>query len=270
MVETQLMNREIAAAVLALVAIPGKDVSPIQVQVLFREAVVGQEPDHSGNLDLEVHRADPILVRLLRAGTRHARLAPGVERVVRKDAFLDVNHLGQFTAQQSERAANADDVYGQIEAIEHQDAGAERARRGRTVCNVGIAARFPQTGRPGGTLIRRASPTHWKYLLPARGRGHSDFRNENCGDPHDPVTGQSHFRDQNWKSPGATISLYLVLPELARSRGFRAIGNLPRSESWLVHFDGADPPQCFRRSHATKIDLEKISKDGLPRLGTPH
>src|SRR5262245_32253770 len=53
-IERQLAGCEPFAAVLAAVAVTREDVAPVELHLLAWEAVIRQEPDDAGNLDLEV------------------------------------------------------------------------------------------------------------------------------------------------------------------------------------------------------------------------
>src|SRR4051794_8741937 len=78
-VEAQLAGREPPAAVLAAVAVAGEDVPPIELDPGPGEPVVGQEPDHAGDLDLEVDGPDEIVVGVLEPGPGLGDGSPAVE-----------------------------------------------------------------------------------------------------------------------------------------------------------------------------------------------
>ncbi len=63
------MDGKMPAAVLALMAVASQDIAAIQMDSLLRQAIVTQQADYAGNLDLEIHRADPIFVGLLEMET---------------------------------------------------------------------------------------------------------------------------------------------------------------------------------------------------------
>ena len=65
MIKAQLMNGKVPAAILALMAVASQDIATIQMHALFRQAIITQQPDHAGNLDLEIDRANPVFVGLL-------------------------------------------------------------------------------------------------------------------------------------------------------------------------------------------------------------
>ena len=113
-------------AVLAKVSVAGQYVAAIQVQALLRQAVVSQQPNHPRHLDLEVHGANPVLVRQPAPRAHGAPLAPRVEGVGGERPLVVVNHFRQFAAEQRKGAADADDVDRHVEAIQRQDAGLQR------------------------------------------------------------------------------------------------------------------------------------------------
>ena len=121
------MDGEMAAAVLALVAVAGQDIAAIQVDALLGQAIITQQPDHARNLDLEIDRADPVFVGLFEMGPFLAGFQPRLEGIVGESPFVPrMNDLGQLPAKQGEGPADAYDMDGHIEPIEHKDAGVER------------------------------------------------------------------------------------------------------------------------------------------------
>ena len=113
------------AAVLAEVAVAGKDVAAVQPHALLRHAIVVQQPQHARHLDLEVHAANPVLVRLFELGLQLADFPPRVEVVVGPLVALDVDHFGQPTEQQPKRPPHIDDVNRDVLTIEQQNAGTQ-------------------------------------------------------------------------------------------------------------------------------------------------
>ena len=98
-IKAQLVDGKVPAAILALVAVASQDIATIQMDALLRQAIVTQQPDHAGNLDLEIDRADPVFVRLLEMDPFPAGLQPRLEGVVGERPFLPrMNDFCQFPA----------------------------------------------------------------------------------------------------------------------------------------------------------------------------
>jgi hypothetical protein len=124
MIKAQLMDGEVPAAILALMAVASQDIATIQMDPLPGQAIVTQQPNHAGNLDLEIDRADPIFMGLLEMGPMLAGLQPRIEGVVRERSFVaGMDDLGQFPAQQGKSPADTDHMNRHIKPVEHQDAG---------------------------------------------------------------------------------------------------------------------------------------------------
>jgi hypothetical protein len=87
------------------------------------QSVIGQEPDDAGDLDFEIDRPYPILVGLLAFRPEFTDFPPALEIVVRENSFLQMDHFGQVTVQESKGAAHADDMDRQVKPIENQHAG---------------------------------------------------------------------------------------------------------------------------------------------------
>ena len=118
------MDGKVAAAILALMAVAGQNVAAIQMHALLGQAIITQEADHSGNLDLEIDGTDPIFVRLLEMGPLPTGLQPSLEGVIAKNPFLArMNDFRQFPAQQGKRPADTYHMYGHVKPIEHKDTG---------------------------------------------------------------------------------------------------------------------------------------------------
>src|SRR5215469_7562652 len=67
-IEAQLGGGEPLAAVLAAVAVAGEDVAAVELDLVPGQAVVGQQADDAGDLDLEVDGADEVVVGVLEPG----------------------------------------------------------------------------------------------------------------------------------------------------------------------------------------------------------
>ena len=118
------MRGIVPAAVLADVLIPGQHVAPVKMQLLLRQAVEHQQPDYAGHLNLKSNRANPIFVRLFVIGTQFAYFLPGLERIIGKLSFLQMNYFGHLAKQQAKCPADIYNMHRHIKAIEHQNAGA--------------------------------------------------------------------------------------------------------------------------------------------------
>ena len=72
MIEAQLAGGKPLAAILAVIFVAGKNVPPAEADRLPRQAVVFHEANHPWHLQLEVDRANPILLRLFVQGIQVA------------------------------------------------------------------------------------------------------------------------------------------------------------------------------------------------------
>ena len=122
-VEAQFAGGEPLAAVLAVIAVAGEDVAAIEPHALLRHAIVVQQPQHARHLDLKVHAANPVLVRLLELRLQLADFAPRFEIVIGPLAVFDVNHFGQPAEQQHKRPTHVDHVNRNVLTIEQKNAG---------------------------------------------------------------------------------------------------------------------------------------------------
>ena len=168
MIEAQLKGRKVAAAVLAAIPVSGEDAATIQMEFLPGRPVEREQTDDPGNPKLEIHRPNPVLLRLLAIGTQLADLAPGLEIMIGKPSFFKVDYLDQIAEQQPERPADVDHVDGHVEPIEHQHAGLQGPVGLRRVrgCLVERTARPRMASmwaaRPGTTLRCRTDTWHWQ------------------------------------------------------------------------------------------------------------
>jgi hypothetical protein len=133
MVHAQLLRRRGPAAILALVPIPGENVSAIKPQGMLGDAIVPQQANHAGNLNLKTDAADPIILRSSLVGPQFTDLEPRRKVVIRVLALLDVEHFRQLPTQQPERASNVHHVNGGIVSVQDQDAGKKSAGRIRLI-----------------------------------------------------------------------------------------------------------------------------------------
>ena len=123
MIEAELVDRIMPAAILTKMSVAGEDVAAIQVQALLRQAIVREQANHPGDLDLEVHGANPILVRQPDAPPLGAPLPPRLKGVNGELTFFVVNDFRQLAAEQGKRAADADHMDRHVKTIEREDAG---------------------------------------------------------------------------------------------------------------------------------------------------
>ena len=82
MVERQLFRGKVPAAVLAVVAVPGVKVSPVELDVLVRETIVPEEPDDLGHGNLDLRGPDPGVGRRFKLFLQLGDLDPGLKIVV--------------------------------------------------------------------------------------------------------------------------------------------------------------------------------------------
>jgi hypothetical protein len=98
-IEAQLMDRQSPAAVLALVTVSSQNGATVQMNPLLGQAIVSHEPDHAGNLNLEIHGTDPVFIGLFAMNSQLTIVKPRLECVVGKTALLvRINDFGQFPA----------------------------------------------------------------------------------------------------------------------------------------------------------------------------
>jgi hypothetical protein len=122
-IQAQLMRGIVPAAVLTRMFIPRQYVTPIKMQMLLRQAIEPQQPDHPRHLNLKSNRANPIFVGLFIIGAQFAYFLPGLEGIIGKLAFLQMNYFGHLAVQQAESTANIYNMHCHIKAIENQNTG---------------------------------------------------------------------------------------------------------------------------------------------------
>ncbi len=121
-IEAELMRREGPAAVLAAMAVAGKEVAAIEAEGTPLRPIVFEQPDDARHLHFEAHALNPIFMRLLVGRAKGAHFAPAREVVIAKLAILEMDDLGTFSIEENEGPANRDNMHGGIETIQHQDA----------------------------------------------------------------------------------------------------------------------------------------------------
>jgi hypothetical protein len=109
-VQAQFARWESLAAVLAEISITSKDVAAVQPYALFRDAIVVQQSEHAGHLNLEVHAANPVLVRFLELGSQFTDFPPRFEIVIGPLVALDMDDLSQAAEQKDEGSPYVDNV----------------------------------------------------------------------------------------------------------------------------------------------------------------
>jgi hypothetical protein len=110
------------AAILAHVAVACQHVATIQVDPLFWQPIEPEQTNDSRDLNLEVDRANPIVVGFLEFGAQFAHLAPGLKRISSELPFFKMNNLGQLATEQAKSPPHVHHVNGHIQPIEHQHA----------------------------------------------------------------------------------------------------------------------------------------------------
>lgn len=116
------------AAVLASISVASEQVASIESQGVFRHAIKAKQSNDPWHLDFETYGAHPIVMRLLEGGPKFADFDPGRERVVGVLAFVYVQHFGQISIEQPERAPHVNDVDRAIKAIKNENARSKRSR----------------------------------------------------------------------------------------------------------------------------------------------
>ena len=116
------------AAILAPILVAREQVAAVELHPLPRQLVVAEQPDHARHADLERDGPDPVvgLVALREEFAVLRDLSPAleVERLV--PVLGDVDDLGDFLAEQRERAAGRDYVQRHEVAVQHQHTGLKR------------------------------------------------------------------------------------------------------------------------------------------------
>lgn len=129
-VQAKLGAGKLLAAVLAAVAVAGEDVSTVELDLLFGQAIVEQEPHDSRHGDIEADGADPIVGVRLELPAELADFNPGLEIVTQVVAVLDVDDLGELAEEQRKCFLGVGDADGEIVFVEHQYVAIDAERRG--------------------------------------------------------------------------------------------------------------------------------------------
>jgi len=109
-VQAQLAGGKPLTAVLAVIAVAGKDVAAIEPHSLLGHAIVVQQANHARHLDFKIDALNPILIGRLKLGLEVADLAPRFEIVVSPLAVFDVDDFRQPAKQENERTPDIDHV----------------------------------------------------------------------------------------------------------------------------------------------------------------
>jgi hypothetical protein len=120
------MRGKMTPAVLADMAVPGQDVAAVEVELLLGQPVKMEQPDHAGNLDLEIDRPNPIFLGLFEFSAQLAHFPPQIEGIGEVLSLFKMDDFRQFAAKEAEGAADIDDMDRHIQTVEHQDAARER------------------------------------------------------------------------------------------------------------------------------------------------
>jgi hypothetical protein len=103
--------------------VAGEDRVAIESQRTAGDSVIPQKSDHARDLDLEVHRPDPVLMGLFVLGPELAIVPPGLEIVVGKAAVFRGNHFRQFATEEAESTTRPDYVDGHVKPVQDQHTG---------------------------------------------------------------------------------------------------------------------------------------------------
>ena len=130
-IDAQLGRRETLAAVLTSVAVAGVNVTPIELDLLLRQAIVDQEPDDARDGDRETDRANPIVLLGLELFPQFADLTPAFKIVGKILTVLDMDDFGHVSAEQRKRSPNVDHADRQIVLVKNKDVAAQPRDRCR-------------------------------------------------------------------------------------------------------------------------------------------
>ena len=119
-VEAQLAHRSGLTAVLAAMGVAGKERFSVETDSRFRDAIVENESDDSGYLQLSRRGFDVIFAQLFFHRVQVRKLAPIFEVVVDVLIVLDRDHLGTTTVQERHGTTYIDDTDGHIKSIQNQ------------------------------------------------------------------------------------------------------------------------------------------------------
>ncbi len=124
----EFRQREFTPAVLTVVAVPGENVSAVELDRRSRQAVVEQQPDDPRHGDIKIDRRDPVVVRLERFPDL-AQLPPGLEIIVEVAPFFAGDDLGMVLKEQRKRPAHTNHTQGHVVLVQDKHP-AVKARNG--------------------------------------------------------------------------------------------------------------------------------------------
>lgn len=127
MIERQLGGGEFFAAILTATAVPRKDIAPVELDGLTRQAVIKQQADDAGHGDVQMHRGDPIVFVGLKGAFGLTDLLPSPKIIIGIGAFFAGDDFGLFPTQQRKRPACADNAQGHIMLVQHKDMALQAA-----------------------------------------------------------------------------------------------------------------------------------------------
>ena len=139
-VERELSGAHALAAILAAIGVARVDVAAVKFDVLAGKLVVAEQADDARDGDLEADGVDPVVLIRLKLGLELADFAPALEVEILPFTLaggvgFDVDDLSHLAAEHGEGPADVDDSNGLIEAVEHQDIGAQRG------CTAAVSGR---------------------------------------------------------------------------------------------------------------------------------
>jgi hypothetical protein len=114
MVEGQFACREFFSAVLAFVAVAGKNVAPVEFDIVSRQTVIEQQSDDSGYGYVKINCSNPVMFVWLKGPFYLANISPAFEIVVVILALLVRYDFCQFPAQHAHRSFDVYDAQRHI------------------------------------------------------------------------------------------------------------------------------------------------------------
>jgi hypothetical protein len=93
MVQRKLRHRVFLAAVLTKVLVAGIDIAAVKLHRTTGKMVVKQQPNYTGNYNIEIHRGYPVMLVGLKITTQFTYLTPRREVIIRVRTFLAGNNL---------------------------------------------------------------------------------------------------------------------------------------------------------------------------------